>query len=261
MTEHKEYTQGVNELVSRAGKYLGETVASNMMTIDRLSEMSMSDEERKLVGKLLENNLRLLRFMRLYTTFALYKYGTEDFYPKNSDIAELLTSICRQTREVLGDTVILEASIPDVPVVTVADCKNLRRCILALLSNAVHHCEKRVCLSLKKTKEGLEISVSDDGKKVDKIMKQRIEEGLSGGVNNVDGSGMGLAIAAMIIKSHGGELKFIPHKSGNEFLITMPERVDNTLMFSSGIPEYGERYNPTVVELCEFYFKNIEDRE
>lgn len=261
MNEHKEYTEGVNELVSRAGKYLGETVASNMMAIDRLGEMSLNDEERKLVGKLLENNLRLLRFMRLYTTFAQYKYGTDDFYPKNSDVSELLLSICRQTREVLGDTVILEQDIPQEPIVTVADSKDLRRCILALFSNAVRHCDKRIRLSLKKTKDGLVIAVSDDGKPADKAAKQRIEEGLTGGVNNVDGSGMGLAISAMIVKAHGGELKFAPHRNGNEFIITLPERIDNTLMFSSGVPEYGERYNPAVVELCDIYLKKLEDRK
>lgn len=261
MKEHKEYTEGVNELVTRAGKYLGETVASNMMTIDRLCEMSLNSEESKLVGKLLENNLRLLRFMRLYTTFALYKYGTEDFYPKNSNISELLLSVCRQTREVLGNSVILEQDIPEDPIVTVADSKNLRRCILALFSNAAHHCEKHIRLSLKKTKDGIVITVSDDGKPADKATKQRIEEGISGGIHNVDGSGMGLANTAMIVKAHGGELKFVPHKNGNEFKITLPERVDSTLMFSAGVPEYGERFNPAVVELCDYYMRNLEDWE
>jgi len=257
----KEREEGVNELVSRAGKYLGETVASNMMVIDRLSEMRIDDEGRKLIGKLLENNLRLLRFMRLYTTFAMYKYGAEDFYPKNSDITQLLSAVCRQTREVLGSTVILEEDIPSTPVVTVADCKNLRRCILVLFSNAAHHCEKRIRLSLKKSKDGLAITVFDDGKPADKATRQRIEKGLSGGVNNIDGSGMGLAIASMIVKAHGGELKFVPHKNGNEFRFTLPERTDSTLLFSAGVPEYGERYNPAVVELCDFYLRNLEDRE
>jgi len=229
-----------------------------MMAIDRLSELCKNDEELKLVGKLLGNNLRLLRFMRLYTAFALYKYGTEDFYPKNSDIADLLSSVCRQAREVLGDTVLIEEDIPQTPVVTVADSKNLRRCLLALISNAVHSCDKHVRLSLKKTKAGLVISVFDDGKPADKKTRERIEKGLSGGVDNIDGSGMGLAVAGMIAKVHGGTLEFVPRKNGNEFKITLPERTDSALLFSAGVPEYGERFNPTAVELCDYYLKNLE---
>ena len=253
--------EGVDELVERAGKYLGETVASNMMVIDRLAETQMNEEGLKLIGKLFENNLRLLRFMRLYTTFALYKYGTEDFYPQNSDIADLLSSVCSQTRDVLGDSVIIEQDIPQTPVVTVADCKNLRKCVLALFSNAVNNCEKRIVLSLKKNKAGFTVTIFDDGKPADKAKRERIEKGLSGGVKNIDGSGMGLAIASMIVKAHGGVLEFVPRKNGNEFRFTLPERTDSALLFSAGVPEYGERFNPAVVELCESYLKNFEERK
>jgi len=256
-----EKLTGVDELVDRAGKYLGETIASNMMAIDHLAEMYLGDEEQKLIGKLFENNLRLLRFMRLYTAFAQYKYGTEDFYPKNSDIADLLLSVCSQTREILGDSVSLEEDIPQTPVVTVADCKNLRKCVLALLSNAVHNCDKIIRISLKKTKAGLIITVFDDGKPADKATKDRIEKGLNGGINNIDGSGMGLAVAAMIVRAHGGQLEFVARKSGNEFKITLPERTDNTLLFSAGVPQYGERFNPAVVELCDSYLKTLKERK
>jgi len=259
--KEKEKPEGVDELVSRVGKYLGETVASNMLTIDRLGEICVNDEERKLIEKLLENNLRLLRYMRVFTTFALYKYGTEDYYPKNSDIAELLSSICRQAREVFGNAVILEEDIPMTPVITVADGKSLRRCILALVSNAARNCEKRIGLCLKKSKGTLIITVFDDGKPADRAVKQRIEKGLAGGVNNIDGSGMGLAVAAMVAKAHGGELKFVPRKNGNEFRITLPEHTDSTLLFSAGVPEYGERFNPAVVELYDFYLRNLEERK
>lgn len=252
-----EKTKGFDELIDRAGKYLGETVSSNMMLIDRLTEICAQEDQRALVGKLFENNLRLLRFLRLYTTFALYKYGTEDFYPKNSDIRQLLLYTCRQIREVLGDTLILEEDILETPVVTVADSKNLKRCVLALLSNAAKNGKQRIRLSLKKTGAGLVIAVFDDGKPADKATRERIQKGLEGGVDNIDGSGMGLAVAAMIVKAHGGELKFVPRKNGNEFKITLPERVDDTLLFSAGVPEYGERFDPAVVELCDFYLKNL----
>ena len=117
----KEKIEGVDELVSRVGKYYGEMIASNMLTIDRLGEVCANEEERKLIGKLLENNLRLLRYLRLFTAYALYKYGTEDYYPKNSDIVQLLSSVCRQTREVLGNAVMIEEDFPVTPVMTASE--------------------------------------------------------------------------------------------------------------------------------------------
>ncbi len=257
----KEKIEGVDELVSRVGKYYGEMIASNMLTIDRLGEVCANEEERKLIGKLLENNLRLLRYLRLFTAYALYKYGTEDYYPKNSDIIQLLSSVCRQTREVLGNAVMIEEDFPVTPVMTVADAKSLRKCIFSLISNAARDCDKRIGLSLKKSKGNIIISVFDDGKPVDRVAKQRIEKGLADGVNNIDGSGMGLAVAAMVAKAHGGDLKFVQRKTGNEFRIVLPERTDNTLMYSAGVPEYGERYNPAVIELYDFYLRNLEDRK
>jgi signal transduction histidine kinase len=122
---------------------------------------------------------------------------------------------------------------PDLPKVNVVP-SDIGRVILNLVNNAfyaVHEKAKtgitgyqpEVIVSSKKNKNGIELSVKDNGNGIPDSIKEKIFQPFFTTKPTGSGTGLGLSLSYDIVKAHGGEIKFKSTKDlGTEFSIELP---------------------------------------
>ena len=119
--------------------------------------------------------------------------------------------------------------------------QDMGRVILNLITNAFHVVKEKsslartsageryepiVAVSTKKTKEGVEISVKDNGNGIPEAIKEKIFQPFFTTKPTGQGTGLGLSMSYDIVtKGHGGELKVDTKLGeGTTFTITIPEK-------------------------------------
>jgi len=119
---------------------------------------------------------------------------------------------------------------PDLPKVNVV-ASDIGRVILNLVNNAFYAVDERaqsgapdykpeVIVSSRKTEDGVEISVKDNGNGIPDNIKDKIFNPFFTTKPTGSGTGLGLSLSYDIVKAHGGELKVISEEGiGTEFLI------------------------------------------
>jgi two-component system NtrC family sensor kinase len=122
---------------------------------------------------------------------------------------------------------------PDLPKVNVV-ASDIGRVILNLVNNAfyaVHEKAKsthqdfkpEVIVSSKKTKDGIELSVQDNGPGIPDSIKEKIFQPFFTTKPTGSGTGLGLSLSYDIVKAHGGELKVESKEGeGTEFTLIIP---------------------------------------
>jgi len=122
---------------------------------------------------------------------------------------------------------------PDLPKVNVVP-SDIGRVILNLVNNAfyaVHEKAKtgitgyqpEVIVSSKKNKNGIELSVKDNGNGIPDSIKEKIFQPFFTTKPTGSGTGLGLSLSYDIVKAHGGEIKVVTKENkGTEFIIQLP---------------------------------------
>ncbi|MGB5653603.1 MAG: ATP-binding protein, partial [Robiginitalea sp.] len=113
--------------------------------------------------------------------------------------------------------------------------QEIGRVLLNLLTNAFHAVNERkskepegyeptVWVKTRKTKEGVEVSVRDNGGGIPEAIREKIFQPFFTTKPTGEGTGLGLSMSYDIVtKGHGGELKVASDKEvGSEFLIILP---------------------------------------
>ncbi|MGB5498464.1 MAG: HAMP domain-containing sensor histidine kinase [Maribacter sp.] len=116
--------------------------------------------------------------------------------------------------------------------------QDIGRVILNLITNAFYACSERkssyanasedkyeptVTVSTKKTKEGVEIRVKDNGNGIPEGIKEKIFQPFFTTKPTGQGTGLGLSLSYDIVKAHGGELKVETKEGkGTEFKMKLP---------------------------------------
>jgi signal transduction histidine kinase len=116
--------------------------------------------------------------------------------------------------------------------------QDIGRVILNLINNAFYVVQEKssealakgddtyeptVTVSTKKTKEGIEISVKDNGNGIPDAIKEKIFQPFFTTKPTGQGTGLGLSLSYDIVKAHGGDLKVETRKGeGTEFIISLP---------------------------------------
>ena len=110
--------------------------------------------------------------------------------------------------------------------------EDLRQLLAALLANTIKHRDTDsgvVSVSSRRDKGSVVISVSDEGPGIDPKHAKRVFEVMSTlkARDEVEGSGMGLAIAQKAAQHYGGciRLKAAPARRGNMFEVRLPASV------------------------------------
>jgi signal transduction histidine kinase len=126
------------------------------------------------------------------------------------DLAQLLETTAEQFRPAAREKNIT-IQLDTLPCPVFADYNRLKQVFINLLSNAVKYTDRgSITIKARKTSEACEITVTDTGIGISADELPRVFERLyrsdKSRNRGTGGSGIGLAIAAAIVKAHGGTI-------------------------------------------------------
>jgi two-component system OmpR family sensor kinase len=114
------------------------------------------------------------------------------------------------------------------PVMVVGDVRRMRQVVDNLLVNATRHTPDTATVAVRARLDGPEavVSVSDDGPGIDPAVADRIFEPFyradPSRARTTGGAGLGLAIVAAIVDSHGGRVALLGGTTGATFEVRLP---------------------------------------
>ena len=127
--------------------------------------------------------------------------------------------------------VVLAASLPDKPVLIVADQRACKQILINLLSNAVKfsHAHDTVTVSLVDLGEVVQMTVKDEGIGIPAKVLERIGQPFEQATNNPvvarEGTGLGLSVVKALVGEHGGEMKVDSREDeGTTVTIILPKQ-------------------------------------
>ena len=177
-----------------------------------LSDGIISDEAKKTeylatinskATKMNELIDRLFEYVKLESTENL-------LHKEDCDVAEILRNCVADVyAEYEEKRISLEIEIPETPVIKNADKVELSRVYTNLLNNVLKHNPDGIQVLVKMDAEGC-VLIADSGEKIPAEVKDSLFMPFVSGDKSrqsKNGSGLGLSLAAKIMKKHGGSLR------------------------------------------------------
>jgi len=148
------------------------------------------------------------------------------------DIDDLMYAESARVRD-MSPELVVRAAI--APVRVVGDPQQLARVVRNLVDNARRHARREIRLICRTSSDGAVLEVADDGPGIALLDRQRIFERFvrldTPRTRDSGGAGLGLAIVAEIVATHGGTIDVTDSDTGGaRFVITLP--VDGTCQSS-----------------------------
>lgn len=159
-------------------------------------------------------------------------FSSREYRPVRQEVD--LGQVVRHAEEVLetlGGGRHLEVSfvLPDDPVTVIGDPENLERVVLNLMSNAIKFSEDGgvVTCRLSSTADQAVLEIVDAGIGIPEAEQgelfTRFFRGSSARERAIQGTGLGLHIAATIVRNHGGDISVVSaHLRGSTFTVRLP---------------------------------------
>ena len=129
--------------------------------------------------------------------------------------------------------------LPPTPLYADVDKEALTKVVSNLVNNAVKYCDKNVDVRLKVDGANFCIITSNDGKVVPPAIRKDIFTPFVRGndvPSNVNGTGIGLALARTLAELHGGKLKMLDDPKLNVFCLTLPIKQERVLNITEPEP-------------------------
>jgi len=191
------------------------------------------------------------------------------FSPAMTDVTELCSELVATVSQLVEDRgVKISFECKESPVLAVVDGDKLERLLLNLLSNSLKHTKKgdEICMSLKRLKNQLILSVDDNGTGIPPEILSTVFERYKQNVSLTDlarGAGLGLCISKAIAELHGGTLIIESREGqGTSVRVTLDANIKPSARFRSAETSYNRtNMSNILVELSgilghEVYNKN-----
>ena len=188
------------------------------------------EAQREYLETIVNESERLTRLLNNVLDFSKIEMGRRVYRPKPASLAEIVRAAARTVQYPLNQqgftlNIKIEDGMPDARV----DRDAIEQAILNLLSNAMKYSgdARTVDLSLLRRDGDAVIRVTDHGIGMDRQEQTKIFEKFyrvnSPENERIAGTGLGLALAAHIVKAHGGriEVESMPGQ-GSTFSIYLP---------------------------------------
>ncbi|OJY36121.1 MAG: hypothetical protein BGP06_03895 [Rhizobiales bacterium 65-9] len=219
----KKHLAALGLAISKINHDLRNMLASAQLMSDRLAQASDPLTQR-FAPRLMSALDRAIAFCQ--STLAYGRISEREPSRERFPLADL----AREVAEGLGldadQPVRAELRIPEGFTIN-ADREQIYRVLLNLMRNAAQALSSPdrnggvITVSAEKTPQGAVIDVADDGPGVDPRARPRLFEAFSGAARP-GGVGLGLAIAAELVKLHGGTIELRDAEKGAVFRITLP---------------------------------------
>lgn len=182
-------------------------------------------EETRLLSRLVDD-LRVL---------SLAEAGELPLHREDVDIADLLADVVTSfSGQADAHGITLQIATVETSLYVHADPDRLDQVLSNLVANALRHtsADGEVTLSARATGDGVEISVRDSGEGIPAddlpFVFDRFWRGDRARTHGV-GSGLGLSIAAQLVKAHGGEITVTSQiGQGSTFVLVVPSAAPAT---------------------------------
>jgi signal transduction histidine kinase len=229
MLQQKSRLASLGLAVSKINHDLRNLLASAQLISDRLAQLADPSVQR-FAPKLLRTLERAIAFCQ-----STLSYGRAQEPPPDRHMVEL-EPLVEEVRETLGladdETAIGWIVSVDRGLQVDADREQLLRALLNLTRNARQALETRAPndpgrdqIRVTGRREGAVavIEVSDTGPGLSDKARAHLFEAFQGSTRT-GGAGLGLVIAAELVKAHGGDIRLIDGTIGATFRITIPDR-------------------------------------
>jgi len=228
MLQHKSRLAALGLAVSKINHDLRNLLTSAQLFSDRLSSLN-DPRVQRFAPKLMRALERAIAFCQ-----STLSYGQAQEPPPDRRMAALepLVEEVRETLELGPDANIRWVGAVERGLMMDADPDQLFRVLLNLARNAVQALETRAPnepgrdqIRITGRREGavVVIEVSDTGPGLSERARAHLFEAFQGSTHP-GGAGLGLAIAAELVRAHGGDIHLVEGTIGATFRIAIPDR-------------------------------------
>ncbi len=228
MLHQKNRLAALGLAVSKINHDLRNLLASAQLFSDRLSSLP-DPRVQRFAPKLMRALERAIAFCQSTLSYGRAQEAAPDRKPI------LLEPLVAEVYETLGlgpEASIRWISAVERGLTVEADADQLFRILLNLARNALHALESRAVqdpgrdqIRITGRRQGavVVIEVSDTGPGLSERARSHLFEAFQGSTHT-GGAGLGLAIAAELVRAHGGDIRLVEGTIGATFHITIPDR-------------------------------------
>lgn len=160
----------------------------------------------------------------------------------------------------------LTVSLPDNAVIADVDKVKIDRVLMNLIGNARKYCKSATEIKLEVQDGSVTITISDDGPGIPKEERRHIFNlyyQIKGDVVATElGTGLGLAYARLIARSHGGEITVGQSDAGGaQFRLRIPLTNESAVRTAEGVKDIYESGNPALSDAIAAGHPSTEDSE
>lgn len=259
ITHLKEIDKMKTEFVSVASHQLRTPLTAIKLFTEMLINGDvgeLQDRQKEYLADIYESTSRMVRLVNDLLSLSRLESGRLRVEPVDTNIISFIESIIEEvlplatSKNVKIDFEKNKEKIPNIFI----DITLMRQVVNNLITNAVRYSadgkEGRVVVKVEKEKEGVLISIKDDGIGIPKRVQSRIFEKFFRADNAIksetEGTGLGLYVSKMIVESSGGKIWFkSEEKKGTTFFISIPlkgmkkREGEKTLAGSTGEVSYS----------------------
>ena len=227
----------LGEMAARLAHQIRTPLSSALLYVSHLARPSASASERERVSAKVVDSLRHMEgLVNSMLTFVRGGPVVFEAIELQSFVAELLALTEPLVNQAGG---VLRADVaPGSDEITLeGDRDELLGAVLNLVNNAIDVSDKSLCLDIKiSTVAGLlKIDIADNGPGVEADIRERIFDPFF--TTRVKGTGLGLAVVAMTVRSHGGK-------------ISLDTRADGATVFCLQLPLLNHGAGQVVADLA-----------
>lgn len=214
-----------------------------MTSIRSFSEILRDTDGLKIVDKtkyasiINVEAIRLTRLLDDLLDLSVLENGQVSLNPESGTLASVIDHAVTTTQAGAPRMIQIDRSKVDDSIVLSTDLDRLAQVFINLISNAQKYCKSEVPALTIRTAvkdENVIVSFSDNGIAIPSDTRALIFEKFAR-INDQDGSGagLGLAICREIMVRLGGEIAYVPDRSGNQFIVRLPlDSVDEQKSFT-----------------------------
>ena len=207
-------------------------LTSIRMFAEMLKEKRQADvqKQEQYLDHMVSETQRLTNLINNVLDFSRIGQGRKLYNMKSLDLAALCREVAENQRVGLESVGFkLELKVPGLPLMVKADSEALKQVLINLLSNAQKYYGEKKDIEVEAAADGAWacVSVKDRGigvpvKHAKNIFKEffRVDDALT---SRVKGTGLGLTIARMIARDHGGDVVYMDREGGGSvFQLRLP---------------------------------------
>ncbi|PCJ35238.1 MAG: PAS domain-containing sensor histidine kinase [Cellvibrionales bacterium] len=213
----------LGEMAARLAHQIRTPLSSALLYVSHLARPSATAAERERVSAKVVDSLRhmegLVNSMLTFVRGGPVVFEAIELHSFSDELLGLIEPLVNKSGGLLNTEVALGSGNKTIE----GDRDELIGAVLNLVNNAIDVADKTLCLDINISTEGgaLHISVADNGPGVDADIRERIFDPFF--TTRVKGTGLGLAVVAMTVRSHGGKISLDTRADGaTVFCLELP---------------------------------------